>query len=118
VFANKELERILEDLQNVDRDKDRPHPEEPALQYLYEEFGALAILDVRQNLNVLQDDIAINIPGEIPFIRLPPIVFDDILCSLTQSLNFKQRQYCAHVMDNTSPIYEYVGGGAGWEQAD
>jgi len=46
-----ELERVLQDLQNVDREENGPLPEGPASQYLYEEFRALAVLDVGQNLN-------------------------------------------------------------------
>jgi len=44
------------------------------------------------------------------------MVSDDNLCSLTRSLNFKQRQYYAHVLYNVSAkktFYEYVGGVAG-----
>jgi len=114
VFDDVELERVLQDLQNVDREKNGPLPEGPASQYVDEEFRALAVPDGCQNVNVLQDENDLN--GELPLIRLPPMVSDDNLCSLTRSLNFKQRQYYAHVLYNVSAkktFYEYVGGVAG-----
>jgi len=114
VFNDMDLERVLQDLQNVDREENGPFPEGPASQYLEEEFRALAVPDVGPNVNVLQDENDSN--GELPLIRLPPMVSDDNLCSRTRSLNFKQRQYYVHVMYNVAAkktFYEYVGGGAG-----
>jgi len=78
----------------------------------------LAVSDVGPNVKVLQDEKDSNNPedGELPLIRLPPMVFDYNLCSLTRSLNSKQRQYYVHVMHNVAAkksFYEYVGGGAG-----
>jgi len=87
VFDDVELERILQDLQNVDREENSPFPEGPASQYLDEEFRALAVPDGGQNVNVLRDENGSN--GEFPLIRLSPMVSDDNLCSLTRSLNFK-----------------------------
>jgi len=72
-----ELERVLQDLQNVDREENGPLPGGLASQYLEEEFRALAVPDVGQNVNVLQDENDSN--GELPLIRLPPIVSDDNL---------------------------------------
>jgi len=49
------------------------------------------------------------------------MVSDDNLCSLTRSLNFKQRQYYANVMYNVAAkntFYEYVVEGPEWEKAD
>jgi len=68
-----------------------------ASQYLDEEFRALAVPDVGQTVNVLQDENDSTNPedGQLPLIRLPPMVSGDNLCSLTRSLNFKQRQYNA-----------------------
>jgi len=102
----------------VDREENDPLPEGSASQYLDEEFRALAVPDVGQNVNVLQDENDSNNPedGDLPLIRLPPMVSDDNLCSLTRSLNFKQRQYYAHVVHNVAAkrtFYKYVGGGAG-----
>jgi len=56
VFDDMELERVLQDLQNVDREENGPLPEGPASQYLDEEFRALAVPDVAQNVNVPQDE--------------------------------------------------------------
>jgi len=56
VFHDMELERVLQDLKNVDREENGPLPEGPASQYLDEEFRALAVPDVAQNVNVPQDE--------------------------------------------------------------
>jgi len=58
-----ELERVLQDLQNVDREENGSLPEGPASQYLDEEFRALAVPDVGQNVNVLQDENDLHLLG-------------------------------------------------------
>ncbi|XP_044573679.1 golgin subfamily A member 6-like protein 22 [Drosophila ananassae] len=74
VFDDMELERVLEDLQE-DRGDNNPNLEEPASQFLDEEFRALAVPNIERNVNILQDDNATNNPeedGELQLIRLPP----------------------------------------------
>jgi len=43
VFDDMELERVLQDLQNVDREENGLLPEGPASQYLDEEFMAYSV---------------------------------------------------------------------------
>ncbi|XP_044574054.1 trichohyalin-like [Drosophila ananassae] len=86
VFDDMELERVLEDLQE-DRRDNNPNLEEPASQFLDEEFRALAVPNIERNVNILQDDNATNNPeedGELQLIRLPPVE-DQSMLLLTEN---------------------------------
>ncbi|XP_058974718.1 uncharacterized protein LOC131800881 [Musca domestica] len=85
---------------------------------LDDEFRALAIPEIDNNINILEvdnnNDSDTN--DNIRFIKLPPLVSEKDLLTDIRSLNAKQRAYLHHALHNVvnkKTFYEYIGGGAG-----
>ncbi|XP_061388948.1 uncharacterized protein LOC133324078, partial [Musca vetustissima] len=89
-----------------------------ASQMLDDEFRALAIPEIDNNINIfdVENNNGSESNDDIRFIKLPPIVSEEELLLNIRTLNVKQRAYVHHILQNVvekKTFYEYVGGGAG-----
>ena len=83
---------------------------------LDEEFRVLGFPEISSQLNVIHLNANEQSDNNIRLVRLPPVISEENLSSLIQSLNLKQKTFLSHILHNAKLMnifYEFLGGGAG-----
>ncbi|XP_037811885.1 uncharacterized protein LOC119603786 [Lucilia sericata] len=122
IFKEGELEEIIQQVHSEVNDiENNLNDNTAATQLLDDEFRALAVPEIDNNVNIIniENNIhndSIDHNQDILLIRLPPLISEMDLQTSIRSLNCKQRMYLQHLLQNVVEsvcFYEYIGGGAG-----
>ncbi|XP_046810029.1 uncharacterized protein LOC124420612 [Lucilia cuprina] len=122
IFKEGELDEIIQQVHSEINDINNNNDDySSATQLLDDEFRALAVPEIDNNINIINVDNNIHNDNndhnqDIHLIRLPALISELDLKTSICSLNYKQRMYLQHLLQNVMEnvcFYEYVGGGAG-----